>query len=245
MRKVKRLGKGTFLEIVDTKKSRNYILRPGPIEIGGDDIRRSRSGIVQWTPKTSENGLVLGEFVYKVRGLWRICKPMEGIDAPLVAGGAFPLTSCLPGDPIRNTLTGGQYFNLESLTQKLPMFTNAITSPTMNNPTATDWCYGVGSWDATHEVSGTSYSAGGPTVPNPSLLNDGGILRYKFNDILLSQATITGIHGGVICDTSKAISGHPAIHTLLNFGDDFSVDGTDFVVSPSSEGAWFWGVNQG
>lgn len=245
MKKIKRLGPGTTLEIEDTRHRRISRLFPGAISIGGPDLKRSRSGIIQWTPKWTEDGVVVGSFVYFSRGIWRLCQPLLGIDAPLIAGGAFPPTSCLPGVPWQNSLgTTGPHFNLSSTTQKFPMFTNAITTPNMND-TAANWCYGTGSWLTGNEISGSPYVAGGPNVPGPSVLNDAGTIRYTFGDIILASAVISGIHGGVICDSAAVVGGHAAIHTLFNFGDDFSVDGTDFIISPSDEGAWFWPVNNG
>lgn len=87
-------------------------------------------------------------------------------------------------------------------------------------------------YSATNEVSGTGYTAGGAaltaTAGYPQL--DGSSAIMLFDDVTWSSATISGIAGALIYNTTNA---NKAV-AVINFGTTYAVSSGDFTVKDSS-----------
>lgn len=117
--------------------------------------------------------------------------------------------------------------DLDAANHKVAMFTNSIT-PNFS----TDTAYGSSPYNA-NEVSGTGYSAGGTTLPSPTLTESPtGTLKWTSSNIDWSTSTITNARAALIYADAlldQAIA-------LINFGADYSTVAGLFRIQPHSNG---------
>lgn len=106
---------------------------------------------------------------------------------------------------------------------KIALFTN---SATLNAATTT--------YSTSNEVTGTGYTAGGNTLTGNVVTLDGTTAIVDFADTEWTSATITGIRGALIYNSTAA---NRAI-AVLDFGGDYSVaNGTFRIVFPAPAAA--------
>lgn len=106
------------------------------------------------------------------------------------------------------TLTTGDVFKI-ALYNNSASFTAATTAYT-----------------ATDEITGTNYTAGGATLTNVTPTNDGTTGITDFADVTWTTATISGVRGAMIYNSTKA---NRAV-AILDFGSNKAVTAANFTV---------------
>lgn len=89
--------------------------------------------------------------------------------------------------------------------------------------------------DITNEITGTGYTAGGPTLASSTWGISSTFVVFDANDISLSTTTLTNVRGGVLYDDT--LSGDP-LCCAITFGADFSTTAGTFAVTHSASGIW-------
>jgi hypothetical protein len=89
--------------------------------------------------------------------------------------------------------------------------------------------------DITNEVSGTGYTATGPTLASSTWAISSTYVMFDAADISLSTTTLTNVRGGVLYDDT--ISGDPLV-CAITFGADYSTTAGTFAVTHSANGIW-------
>lgn len=124
--------------------------------------------------------------------------------------------------------------NHESDSFRLGLITSAAT------PAATDadprWGAGGGTNFATNEVTpGGNYSAGGPTLANPSVTLVGGLARWDADDVSIAQngSNPTNARWGIIYNDTA--TGKQAVG-FLDLGADINLSSGNFSVTWNANG---------
>lgn len=92
--------------------------------------------------------------------------------------------------------------------------------------------------DATNQVTGTNYTAGGVTVTGKSVTYDSATdqTRWIADDLTWTNVTITGIRYLVYYVDTAGASTTDNLISYVNFGGDQTVSGVNFVVDNPTTG---------
>jgi hypothetical protein len=145
---------------------------------------------------------------------------------------AFP-SSGLFVQTFLSALNGGIVLDLDVLTHKVALYTNAMTTADL----VTDTAYNVGAWATANEVVGTGYTAGGYTLANTTYTHTGtpttGVVMWDNTvDPNWSTATITARGALYYAD---ALAGNNAI-VAQTFGADITSTAGTFTIQLASAG---------
>ncbi len=115
-----------------------------------------------------------------------------------------------------------------SNTIKFAMYTNSLT-PNFS----TDVGYNAAPYTS-NEVSGTGYTAGGPTIGSKTLTESPtGTMMFDGADVSLTTSTITNAKGGLLY--SDTLTNKNGI-LFVNFGADYSTTAGTFAITWSASG---------
>lgn len=124
--------------------------------------------------------------------------------------------------------TAGQY-DLNADTLKSAMVTNTHT-PDFDAHNFFD--------DVTNEISGTGYTAGGPTRTTVTSAAASGFYKNDADDISLTTSTLTSVRGDVLYSTAGGSSAADALVMGRTYGADYSTVAGTFAVTEPANGLW-------
>jgi hypothetical protein len=130
-----------------------------------------------------------------------------------------------------SALNGGIVLDLDLLTHKVALYTNAVTGADLT----TDTAYNAGAWlSSSNEVVGTGYTAGGYTLANTTFAHTaaGVVVWDNTVDPNWTTATITARGGLYYAD---ALTGNNAI-VAQTFGADITSTAGTFTIQLASGG---------
>tara|TARA_R110000868_G_scaffold193153_4_gene437853 strand:+ start:225 stop:689 length:465 start_codon:yes stop_codon:yes gene_type:complete len=124
-----------------------------------------------------------------------------------------------------SALNGTIVLDLDVLTHKVALYTNAMTTADLT----TDTAYNVGAWATANEVTGTGYTAGGYTLANTTFTHTtaGVVVWDNTVDPNWTTATITARGALYYAD---ALAGNNAI-VAQTFGADITSTAGTFTIA--------------
>lgn len=129
-----------------------------------------------------------------------------------------------------SALNGGIVLDLDLLTHKVALYTNAMTTADLT----TDTAYNAGAWSTTNEVVGTGYTAGGYTLANTTYAHTAAGVVVWDNTVDPNWTTATITARGALY-YANALTPKAAI-VAQTFGADITSTAGTFTIVLASGG---------